>query len=264
MEVTIHSGVTCARGSAGFGGFKLDVYCYISDGIIVDTGPSRMERDFTTFFSSQKARMAVLTHHHEDHSGNAAWLQQRGLPVYIHEKGLALCREPARLPLYRRYFWGGRPEFTAVPLPSRLEGNSVQWQVIETPGHADDQVALYNPESGALFSGDLYVSPKTRIVMKGESIPAIMQSLRLVLEKDFTTLYCAHAGVVENGRDMVRMKLENLENTIGEVLALHSRGLTVKAINKRLYTKKASMITFISNKEWASENIIRSIIDEMA
>lgn len=264
MEVSLHSGVTCVRGSAGLGGFKLNVYCYLSDGIIIDTGPSRLARDFAAFVSAQKISQAVLTHHHEDHSGNAAWLKQRGVPVYIHEKGLAVCREPTRLPIYRRYFWGGRRRFEAIPLPAQLEGNSGEMQVIETPGHSNEHVVLYNPSSGAIFSGDLYVSPKTRLIMRNESIPEILQSLRLVCEKDFRTLYCAHAGVVENGREMVRMKLENLENTVGEVLELHRRGLSVKAINKRIYPKKTHLLTYISAKEWASEYIIRSIIDKMA
>lgn len=264
MEVSVRSGVTCVRGSSGLGGFKLDVYCYLSDGIIIDTGPSRQARDFAAFVSAQKISQAVLTHHHEDHSGNAAWLKQWGVPVYIHEEGLAVCREPARLPLYRRCFWGGRSRFEAIPLPAHLEGDNGKWQVIETPGHSDDHVVLYNPSSGAIFSGDLFVSPKTRLIMRNESILKIMQSLRQLLEKDFRTLYCAHAGVVENGPEMVRMKLENLENTVGEVLLLHRRGLSVKAINKRIYPKKAHLMTYISGKEWASEHIIRSIIGEMA
>lgn len=262
MKVALHSGVTCASGSVGMFGFRLDVYAYLADGLLIDTGPGRLARQFKDFFQDKEIARVVLTHHHEDHSGNAAWLADRGRPVYIHGKALSVCRSPVRLPLYRRIFWGGRRSFSPLPLPAALEGKNFPWQVIETPGHTPDHVALYCPDLGAVFSGDLFVSPKTKVLLKGESIPAIMRSLRSLYEKDFAVLFCAHAGPLENGRSLIKMKIDFLENLAGEVLNLHQKGLTVREIDRRIFPERQP-IALLSGREWSSEHIISSIIREM-
>jgi len=260
VRTSVHNGVECIGATVKLFGTKLDVFAYFVDGILVDTGPSRFAREFTDFFKSRPISHVVLTHHHEDHSGNAAWLEKQGLPVHIHPTAIHICREQARLPLYRHIFWGGRGKFSPLPLPGSLEGKGRVWQVIETPGHTCDHIALYSPELGILFTGDLFVIPKTRLILKSESIPEIMRSLRLLLTKDFHTLYCGHAGMVENGREMLGMKLDYLENLTGEVLELYRKGLSIRDIDKRIYSKTL-LLTYLSGKEWSSENMIRSIIE---
>lgn len=261
MKISEHHGVVCSGATVKLFGTKLDVFSYLADGILVDTGPSRFAREFTEFFKSRPVSHVVLTHHHEDHSGNAAWLEQQGVPVYTHPGAIDICREPARLPLYRHFFWGGREKFSPLPVPGNLEGKKEAWQVIEAPGHTSDHVVLYSPALGALFTGDLFVIPKTRLLLRSESIPEIIRSLRVMLTKDFRFLYCGHAGAVENGREMIKMKLEYLENLTGEVLELYRRGLSVRDINRRIFSKTL-LLTYISGKEWSSEHIVRSIIKD--
>lgn len=261
MKVSEHNGVACFGATVKMFGTKLDVFAYLVDGILVDTGPSRFAREYADCFKSRSINQVVLTHHHEDHSGNAPWLEKQGLPVYIHSGGMSICREPARLPLYRRFFWGRREKFSPLPLTASLEGKSGEWQVIEIPGHTSDHIALYSPALGALFTGDLFVIPKTKLILRSESIPEIMRSLKKLLTKDFSFLYCGHAGAVENGREMISMKLEYLDNLTGEVLELHRKGFSFRDINRRIYPKTL-LLTYLSGKEWASEHIIRSIIED--
>lgn len=255
-----HHGVVYAGCTVQLFGTRLNTYVYVTGGLLVDTGPSKYNREYASFFQSQQIKQAVLTHFHEDHSGNAPWLEKRGIAVYIHPAGLAVCRKPARLPFYRLLFWGGRGEFHPRPVGQTLETGDKVWRVLEVPGHSPDHIALYDPAEGAVFTGDLFVTPKTRIVMRQENIPQIIQSLRVLLRYDFQTVYCGHAGVVEQGRKLIQMKLDYLENMRGEVLELHNRGWSVRAINKRLFPKTAPL-TYLSGKEWASEHIIRSIIE---
>lgn len=259
MGISEHNGVTCFYSTIKMFGTKLDVFAYAVDGILVDTGSSRFEREFVDFFRLQQINRAVLTHHHEDHSGNAAWLEKQGVPVYIHPAAIPVCLEPARLPLYRRIGWCNRERFSPLPVPDIIEGNSKTWQVIETPGHTPDHVAIYGWELGVLFTGDLFISPRIRLAMRDESISGTIRSLRLLLTKDFHTLYCGHAGVVENGRVMLRLKLEYLENLTGEVLELHRRGMSIREINRRIYSRN-SLMAYLSVNEWSSVNVVRSII----
>ncbi len=263
LKITRHRGVDCAMATVSLLGSRLNVYVYISGGLLVDTGPSGLARVFTAYFKEQPVKQAVITHYHEDHSGNAWWLEKRGVPVYIHHSSVSTCRERARLPVYRRLFWGKREGFSPRPLPAVLETEAGQMRVIETPGHSFDHITLLDPESGALFTGDLVVSPKTKLVMRTENVPQIMESLRKLLSYDFKTVYCGHAGVVEKGRDWVKAKLDYLEDLRGKVLELHNKGWSIRAINKKLFPKIAPLF-FVSCGEWASSHIIRSLIEDDA
>jgi glyoxylase-like metal-dependent hydrolase (beta-lactamase superfamily II) len=79
----------------------------------------------------------VLTHTHSDHVGN--------LPDVVEDFGVDV--------------WGYDTDQDGVdrPLtedePVRLGDDS--YEVIHTPGHKNDHVCLYAPESGVLFAGDL-------------------------------------------------------------------------------------------------------------
>jgi len=261
LRVEKYNGVVCAGCTVKLLGSRLDTFIFIDDGLLIDTGPSRFAREYIQFFRSQSIKLAVLTHFHEDHSGNAPWLALQGIPVYIHPSSVPVCRRRAELPLYRRFFWGGRDRFSPRPLNGDLETENKNLSVIEAPGHSFDHIALYDREKGAVFTGDLFVTPKTKITMRPENVPQIMGSLRLLLRYDFQTVYCGHAGVVKNGKEMLARKLAHLENMSGEVLELHRRGWSISAINKKIFPKTAPL-TYISGGEWASQHIIRSIIED--
>ncbi|WP_347488724.1 MBL fold metallo-hydrolase [Desulfoscipio sp. XC116] len=261
LRIDKHQGVTYAGGTVKLLGSRLNIYVYLVDGLLVDTGPSRFAVDYINFFRSQLIEQVVLTHFHEDHSGNAPWLVKQGIPVYIHPASESVCLEKAHLPLYRRFFWGKREPFKAHPLGAVLQTSHKNWHVLEAPGHSFDHIALYDAGAGALYTGDLFVTPKTKIIMRPENIHQIIRSLRLLLQYDFSTVYCGHAGVVENGRDLLAQKLDHLEALKEDVLEMHRRGMSIGAINKKIYPKTVPL-TYISGKEWASEHIIRSIIKD--
>src|SRR5699024_1151351 len=117
-----------------------------------------------------------------------------------------------------------------------------EWQVIHTPGHSDDHVALFDEETGRLFSGDLFVTPKPKVIMKTESVPTIKSSIRSLLELDFTSMFCSHSGYIENGRTMMQEKLNYLETLTAEVTELYEWGDTAIEINEKLFPKKYAII----------------------
>jgi len=95
--------------------------------------------------------------------------------------------------------------------------------VIETPGHSPDHVALYSKEQGALFTGDLVVTPRPTVLLKGENVPQIIASLRCLLAYDFSTVYCAHAGPIRKGSDYQENRL--LRNRYGKGARTASAGV---------------------------------------
>ena len=261
LKLSKHNGVLCAGCTISLLGVRLNTYVYLVDGLAIDTGPSKFRNAYSVFFNSHRPERAILTHFHEDHSGNAPWLVKHGIEVYIHPSAIALCRVNAKIPFYRRIFWGRRSSFSPKPVGNEINGRSRTFQVIAAPGHSLDHIAVYDPGEGAIFTGDLFVTPKTKNIMKYENIYSIKDSLEKILKYDFRTVYCAHAGMVNNGSEMIKKKAEYLDNLIGEVIELRGKGLGIAQINKKIFPK-TTPLTLISGKEWSSKHIIRSIITD--
>lgn len=254
------SGVRFVNGLVSLGNVKLNAYCFEIDGVLIDTGAASLLAEFKPFFANADIDKIVLTHHHEDHTGGAAFLQQKfNLPIYMHDMSIAACTEKATYPMYRKFFWGKRQPFQAKPLGTTFTSRQANWEVITTPGHAQDHVAFLNLETNQLFSGDLYVHPKTKVVLRDESIPTIIASIEKILTYDFGEMFCCHAGYVPNGRKAMEKKLQYLTNFQEKVLELHHKGWTIKEIQKEMFPKKYP-ITYLSLGEWNSIHMIRQVL----
>lgn len=256
------SNVRFVNGVVSFSSVKLNVYCFETDGVLIDTGAQTLLPEFKPFFAKVNVDQVALTHAHEDHTGGARYIQETyGVPIYMSEKTKDESTQRAAYPLYRKLFWGKRQPFSAQPLGETFESRHAHWDVIETPGHTKDHLSFLNRETGQLFSGDLYVNPKTKVVLQEESMPSIMQSIERVLTYDFDEVFCCHAGYVKNGRQALTDKLDNLKELETRVLSLHQQGLNNKEIQKKVFEKKYP-ITFFSMGEWDTKHVVDSFIRE--
>lgn len=252
-------GVIFAEGTLGQG---RKVFVYWVDGMLIDTGAEKMQESLIPFYKKYGFDRVVLTHNHEDHTGTAAWIEEHlQKPIFVHPNGVALCRLPGDYPRYRQQTWGGRKAFSPLPLPEIVHSRHQTWKVIYTPGHASDHTAFYNEATGQLFSGDLFVSPKTKVMMATESVPMIMDSLKKLLATDFRSLYCSHAGYFPNGRDMLQAKLKNLESLAEATIDLAQKGFSALEIRDRLLPGAYPIIAF-SEREWDSLHVIESILQD--
>lgn len=118
-----------------------------------------------------------------------------------------------------------------------------------------------NEATGQLFTGDLYVTPKTKVVLREESIPHIIGSLEKVLTYDFLEIYCNHAGYIENGRDALMRKLNYLKELSYKIEVLNEEGLTTDEITEQLFNKKYP-ITKFSLGEWDAAHIVSSVLNK--
>lgn len=254
--------VHIAKGTVAIQGIKLSVHCFVVDGVLIDTGSKSLEKEFIPFFKQQIIDQVVITHFHEDHTGSAAFLQKElRLPIYMKDIMINYCEKKADYPMYRKIFWGKRSPFHAMAIGKTFSSRNATWDVIDTPGHAIDHVAFLNRETGQLFTGDLYVQEKTKIVLREESIPTIIDSLKRVLTYDFEDVYCCHAGYLEHGRDALQKKLDYLLELQEKILKLYEDGVSPRQICNTLFQKKYP-ITVFSLGEWDSLNIIHSVIKE--
>ena len=209
---------------------------YLVDGLLVDSGPPNLARDVRRLVGDLGVRQCVTTHHHEDHSGNHGLLaRELRITPLAHASAVARLAEPEAQPqLYRRVAWGARPPASVAPLGQELETPRFRFRVIHTPGHATDHVALFEPERGWLFSGDLYLAPRLRYLRADEDVYAMMDSLRRVLALDPRVLFCQHRGRVEQGAARLRDKLDFLVELGGRIRGLHGRGWGDAAIARAL------------------------------
>lgn len=168
---------------------------------------------------------------------------------------------PRNVPLYRQLFWGRRQPFSAQAVEGTFQSRNASWHVLNTPGHSRDHLAFLNQEIGQLFSGDLYVNPKTKVILREESLPTIMRSIEHVLTYDFDEMFCCHAGYVKDGRQTMTNKLENLKELEEKILSLHKQGYTNKEIQKTIFPKTYP-ITYFSLGEWDTMHVINSFINE--
>jgi glyoxylase-like metal-dependent hydrolase (beta-lactamase superfamily II) len=201
---------------------------YLVDGLLIDSGPPNLAREVRRLCQELVVRQCVTTHHHEDHSGNHRLLrEQLHITPLAHARAIERIARPEERPqLYRRMAWGVPAAALAEAVPELVETPRFRFHVIHTPGHAEDHIALYEPERRWLFSGDLYLAPKLRYLRADENVYAMLDSLRRVSALEPATLFCQHRGRVENGTAMLRRKLDFLVELGERIHHLHSRGLS--------------------------------------
>lgn len=254
------SNVKYIKGIAILGPVRLSVYSFATDGVLIDTGAKTLLPVFKSFFDEVDVDQVVITHHHEDHTGGANYLQEtRKLPIYMNDKLIESVKKRAKYPLYRKVYWGKRDPFTAHPIGETFESRNSKWKVIETPGHAADHVAFINEETGQLFSGDLFVHPETKLILRDESIPQIIESIELLLTHDFCEMFCCHAGYVKDGRKALKKKHAYLTELRDQVLHYAAQGYSVNEIHQKIFPKTYP-IMYVSFGEWHSKHIIQSIL----
>jgi glyoxylase-like metal-dependent hydrolase (beta-lactamase superfamily II) len=157
---------------------------------IVDTGyatadtTARWERIFAGRLGGLPIVRVIVTHHHPDHIGLAAWLTERWqVPLWASEKEWLYARlltgnaddsaalrrdfarraglDPAARELFAEHSRGYRRGVPSVPSSfQRLSDGQLveiggrQWRVIIGEGHSPELACLYCGETGVLISGD--------------------------------------------------------------------------------------------------------------
>jgi glyoxylase-like metal-dependent hydrolase (beta-lactamase superfamily II) len=161
----------------------------------------------------------VVSHVHLDHAGGAGDLLAAfpQAQVIVSERGARHLNDPTRLndsarrvygPLFDTVYGPCTPvpadRVTAVSGGERLDlGGGRTLEVLDTPGHAKHHIGVFDPDLGALFTGD---SVGVRLVGMSALRPAtppadfnfetMLRSLALYQERAPEHLYLAHFGAI--------------------------------------------------------------------
>lgn len=161
------------------------VNCYtVQDGpqtYLIDTGLSRragpIERAIRNAGASpDQITKILLTHHHLDHMGGAAYLiQSTRASLECHEQDALYVdgRAKAPMPFLMRLFARVHPAPVAVMLK---EGDRVgPLSVLHVPGHTPGEVAFYDSGRQILFSGDSVVESRGRLTLPAPRIASNLE-----------------------------------------------------------------------------------------
>ena len=228
---------------------------------VIDTGPPNQWRLVRKFLSERDVHSVVITHHHEDHSGNGARLERdMNADVFLPSEGVELMRKGFPLRAYQRLIWGVPARFEAQSVPDELAlEHGFLLRAIAAPGHSSDMTCYLEPNRGWLFTGDLYIASKPRLLRADENLGNQIESLRAVLELDFETVFCAHRGVVGNGREAIKAKLDYLVSLRDEVRKLHAEGRSVSEIKLTLLGPER-LLSFITMFHFSKKNLIEACL----
>ncbi len=224
---------------------------------VIDTGPPNQWRRVRRFLEEREVERVVVTHHHEDHSGNLARLGGDREAAILAPPG-SVARIAGGFPLkpYQRFFWGTPRRVRPEPVPGEVAiGGGRSLVAVHAPGHSDDMTCYLEPERGHLFTGDLYIASKTRYLRADEDLGEQIASLEKVLALDFETVFCAHRGVVRAGKAALEEKLDFLRSLVERVARLRAEGRGILETTRRLLGRE-DLTTYMTGFHFSKRNLI--------
>lgn len=171
-------------------------------------------------------RDVLVTHAHPDHASGAPAIADRWPTAHI-----------------AKYPWPERDAQYAVEWRPLLDGDRIDagdtvLEVVHTPGHAPDHVAVWDAESRTLFTGDLVVLGSTVVIPAsgGGDLLDYLESLRKILALAPTRLLPAHGAPIEDPAAIVHQYLEHRLQRERQVLsALEAGRGTIDAMVEEIY-----------------------------
>jgi len=235
-------------GYAPIGKPLISVIFYHIDGLLIDTGAYNTRPSLQRFVQTNRINQVALTHYHEDHAGNAGFLEKTlSIPVYGHPATVSALKSNVSLKPYEYYMFGRLEKANITPLPEVIETEKYKLHPIHTPGHSKDHVIYHERNEGWVFSGDLFLGAKIRFFRKDEDILSTIRSLQKTIALDFDFLFCGHNPKMNQPKTYLEAKLDQLLRLMHEVESLINEGVTDKEILRRLSKGKevilAGMIT---------------------
>ena len=233
-------------------GYSVNVF--VVRGVMVDCAFPRARDAFAEVLGREKPRGLFITHHHEDHGGNAELVARTGVPIGASQATIDRLRAPKPIKPYRRITWG-----SAQPLVSSIvDFEDERLSLVPAPGHCADHHVVWDAKEGTLFSGDLYLGVKVRIAHPSEDPRLLAQTLRMIAKLSPARLFDAHRGFVPNPTPLLIAKAEWTEEMIGEIERRIARGDSDAVIRRDLFGGE-SLPGYFSAGDYARMNFVRAV-----
>jgi glyoxylase-like metal-dependent hydrolase (beta-lactamase superfamily II) len=232
----------------------LHVSAYVIRGVLIDTGFHRVRHELLAALEGIALRGAMVTHWHEDHAGNVELLAGRGIPIQMRGDTAERLRTRPDIRLYRRVVWGHPPALSSMV--TAFDGEGLLG--IHTPGHSADHQVIWDPRTGTLFSGDLWLGVRARVLHATEDPYQLVESLRTALALEPARMFDAHRGEVREPVRAIRDKIAWLTDTLGTIEARVRDGWSDRAIVRRMLGGE-ELAAALSRGEYARRNLVRAV-----
>jgi ribonuclease/clavin/mitogillin len=250
-----------ARSYGGKYFYSTGFFCL--DSTLIDCGPINMSGSLEKLFSGLNPTKIIVTHHHEDHTGNLHQLLGKNrIECFAHPRSEALLRQTCtEIPFYRRLIWGRPRPATMTPIAQEVETSRYSFEVVPTPGHSEDHLCLFERKNRWLFTGDLYLASYLRYLREDENIYEIMNSLRKLIDLRPSLLFCNHRGFIPDGEKQLAKKLSFLEELRDQVLRAQEEGIPVEDFLKRSF-RPDHFFRWLSLGEFSTINLIQAFLNQ--
>lgn len=235
---------------------------YALGGAMIDCGPPNQLAIVRDFVKEQNCRQVLITHHHEDHSGNAAPLMADGLAVMAPQASLEPLAQGFPLRTYQKFLFGTPQRARPNPLPSCIElDGGLTLEPLAAPGHSSDMTCLLLRQRGWLFSGDALVALRPRYLRDDEDLSDHLRTLRMLIALDCETVFCAHLGVVKEPQKAFGKRLDYLLSLKQRARELDQAGLPLREITRRLLGREGLMWCFTTG-QFSKRNLIAQCLQD--
>jgi glyoxylase-like metal-dependent hydrolase (beta-lactamase superfamily II) len=240
----------------------MSVHMYVVDTVVIDTALRHMRAEVIGLLKDHAAiERILLTHYHEDHSGNAAEIRRTfsaevlGHPLTADKMNGTLNIRP-----YQHLVWGKAGQVPVTPLSGCIDTGCYRFMPVHAPGHSKDHTVYLETQNGWLFSGDLYLGDRIKYFRSDEKFSDQLDSLKTVLSLDFNALFCGHHPIPKGGKARLAAKLAFLEDFYGQVMDLNRNGLSESEIIARLDLKQDRLVKWVTLGNACFANMVRSVL----
>ena len=233
------------------------VSAYLVRGVLVDSGFPAVGAELERALDELRPIGAFITHAHEDHAGNVERLARRALPLWMPPRTLDVVRNPAPIGLYRRWTWGSPAPLRSPLVPFEPSGI----RAIPAPGHSADHHVVWDAETGALASGDVFIGVKVRVAHTYERPREHVRTLRAMAALEPACLLDAHRGVLPNPSALLRAKADWMDEVIASVERMAADGHPAPAIRDTVLGKE-DWTGWFSGGDYSRLNLVRCVLKE--
>ncbi|WP_285766707.1 MBL fold metallo-hydrolase [Peribacillus sp. SI8-4] len=201
----------------------------------------------------------LLTHHHTDHIGLVNRIVcANPIPVYAHPRAIPILKRDSEYMkrrkeffrnLYRQMGCGKFGDRQVVDLHNPIlltEDKKIEcdikvaqdlffdFDILDIPGHAPDQIAFYNRNCKWLFSGDLliahmasnaFIEPNLDGV-RTNSLIQQKRSLEKCLSLDVEVIFSGHGDILQNPVDIIKERIIELDKKANIYLDIIKSGIS--------------------------------------
>ncbi len=249
-------------GHAAIGKPLMSVYCYHVDGLLIDTSSANNRRALSEVLQECVIDRIALTHYHEDHAGNAAYLQKlKAVPVVGHVLSNQILSQGLVLRPYEYLMWGSLQKLNILDVGDVLETEHYRFQVLHTPGHSIDHVVYHEEKEGWLFSGDMFLGPRIKYFRHDECLYTTINSLNRIAQLAFETLFCGHNPQSRGAMASICKKRDNLIELYAKVEDARNKGYQQAEIEKHLCKgRERFWVKLITLGDVSFKNMVRSAL----